>query len=157
MDKEIMTHSEPKAVYSITGICLELGLSRSQFYNLQKRNVMPPSLKEEKSGRSYLDDRLLQICQHIKKSGIAYNGKPYLFYRPRQKTTKIRQVPDRKQDTAADPSAVELSDTLLNMGIKVSSQEVSQALQQLHPDIALNQLDSGEILRELYKYFRQIR
>ena len=149
MVAHITPESQPKAVYSITSVSQELGLSRSQFYNLQKKKVLPPSLTDQRTGRSYMDDRLLDLCLTIKKTGVSYLGTPYLFYRPRRKPTVRGKASTKNDTTHTNPIVVQFTHTLSNMGLSVSQANVSDALEALYPDQSYGEVDQGEILRQL--------
>lgn len=154
MVTQITSESQPKAVYSITSVSQELGLSRSQFYNLQKKKVLPPSLIDRRTGRSYMDDRLLNQCRTIKKTGVSYQGTPYLFYRPRKKTTVRGKASTKNNSTNTNPIVVQFTETLSTMGLSANQTSVSDALESLYPDQSYGDVDHGEILRQLYKHLK---
>ena len=73
-----------KPVCSISYLCKNIvGMSRAQFYNLQRDNIFPPAQTDDKTGRKYFTLEQQKECYNIRTSGIAHNGDFYLFYDPR--------------------------------------------------------------------------
>jgi len=122
-------------------------LSRAQFYNLQKDCIFPPPLKDERTGRSYFDEELKDLCLQVKSTGMSYDGqKHHLFYEPRKCPGKSRKKTNGENNYSA------IIETLKNMGISdIKIQDVISGVKILFP----NEIpDEGILLRELFKYFK---
>ena len=137
------------AVYSISGICRLLKLSRGQFYILLRAGIFPPSLKDQRTGRSYYNEELKELCLNVKTTGISYDGtKFHLFYEPRKELGK-----SRKKRNADNTDYSEYIEILKQMGIQgVKSKDIDNAIRTVFPDGRPE--DEGTLLRDLFKYFK---
>ncbi len=138
--------NKKQAVYSISSICRLMKLSRAQFYNLQKYGIFPPPLKDERTGRSYYDEELKDLCLQVKSSGMSFDGKKFhLFYETRKAPGKSRQKKNGENNYA------QMIEVLKQMGISdITIQDVIAAVPNLFPDEIP---DEGILLTELFKYF----
>ena len=139
-----------KPIVSVSEMAQILQISRARFYQLLEMGFFPPPLKDERSGRPYYDIELQQKCLECRQSSIGVNGSILLFYSPRKKST---QSPKLNQNTV-DPQIEELTETLENMGLKVSRKEVEQSLVQLYPDGA-EKPELGIMIRQLFLHLKQ--
>jgi len=141
-----------KPVCSISYLCQNIvGLSRAQFYNLQRDKVFPPAQTDPKTGRKYFTLEQQKECYTIRTSGISNNGEFYLFYEPR---SSISFAPQKKTTPKVDPKTAELADTLISMGLEVDTTQVSDALKSIHPE-GYDTIEGGLLIRELYRYLKQ--
>jgi hypothetical protein len=143
-----MQTNNKQAVYSISATCRLLKLSRGQFYLLQKAGIFPPSLKDNRTDRSYFNEELKNVCLEIKRSGIGFNNQYHLFYEPRKDVGKPRRK--RNNDNHKYSDVIEM---LKQMGIpNVTAKEINSALPNIYPDGVPE--DQGILLRDLFKYFK---
>ncbi len=141
-------HTTKQSIYSISAICRLLKLSRGQFYNLQKKGIFPPSLKDERTGRSYFNEELKNICIEIKKTGVGYNQQYHLFYETRKKPT-VRKHNNNIEDKYSD-----IIEMLKQMGLSgIFNEDISSALSQIYSDSNIPE-DEGILVSELFKYFK---
>jgi hypothetical protein len=129
-----------KAVFSVTEVINELGLSRGRFYQLQKMGVFPKPLRSSPKRPFYPPD-LRQKCIDIRKTGIGYNGQPTVFYNL------------RKDKSLSQLSYERLTDALLQMNKNVTPDAVKKAVNALYPNGLPPEYDEGGVIRDLYRYF----
>ena len=140
-----------KAVCSVTCLCKDLELSRAQFYNLQNMGVFPKGLKDERTGRPYFDVELQQICHQIRSTGIGHNGQPYLFYSPRINPGRPRS----KGGKTVNGKHKDYAETLHQMGLEASVEQVSKAISVVYPD-GTDGIDDGVVIRELFRHLKEL-
>lgn len=146
--------SNLKAVCSVSSLCRDMGISRAQFYNLQKLGVFPQGLKDKRTGRPYFDINLQNICHDIRRTGIGHNGEPYLFYNPRGSNPVQNHRTTAKNKSQDDTRYLEQIDTLRQMGLTVSPSQVADAVKEVYPD-GLEEQDQGLVIRNLYRFLRE--
>jgi len=152
MSKEILPEKNYKSVCSVTDLAKQLSLSRSRFYQLQKQGIFPASLRDQRTGRPFFDDQLQKTCIEVRKTGVGVNGQCILFYNPRTRpnnkyTRKIAQENNRHSD---------ITSALNQMGLSVSTTDVSKAIISLYPQGLPKEKDQGTVIRELFRYFKQM-
>lgn len=141
----------PKPMISVGEMAQLLGHSRARFYQLQG-TIYPPPIYDIKTRRPFYSTELQQICQEIRETGIGWNGQNIMFYAPRN-TSMMNK---RKSSKTKSPSEYqELTDTLSNMGLTTSEKQVSQAVQKLYPN-GIEQEETGVVIRELFRYFKNV-
>lgn len=141
-----------KPVCSISYLCQNIvGLSRAQFYNLQRDKVFPAALSDQKTGRKYFTLEQQKECYTIRTSGISNSGKFYLFYEPRSSVSPSQQ---KKTTPKTDPKITELADTLNHMGIEVTAEQVAEALKSIYPE-GYDTIEDGLLIRQLYRFLKQ--
>ena len=133
-----------KAVCSVTEMTKKLGLSRARFYQLQNMGVFPKPLYLGNPDRPFYPLELQQQCLNIRKTGICSNGKPIIFYAPREKKRRCPTV-------QVEPQYQELTESLRQMGLNVTGDKVKTAVKALYPDGLAEPFD-GEVIKKLYKY-----
>ena len=140
-----------KPVCSISYLCQNIvGLSRAQFYNLQKDQIFPQAKTDEKTGRKFFTLDQQKECYNIRISGIGHNGEVYLFYEPRSSTPS----PHKKTTPKIDSKTTELMETLNHMGLDVEAKQVSDALKTIYPD-GHSTIEDGLLIRELFRFLKQ--
>ena len=154
MSGKKVSENNLKAVCSVSSLCKDLGISRAQFYNLQKMGVFPKGLKDKRTGRPYFDINLQNICHDIRRTGIGHNREPYLFYNPRGSNPDKQRRTMVKNKSKADTRYTELIDTLQQMGLTVSLSQVADVVKELYPD-GLEEQDQGLVKRNLYRFLRE--
>jgi hypothetical protein len=142
-----------KPVCSISYLCKSIvGLSRAQFYNLQRDKIFPPAQTDEKSGRKYFTLEQQKECFNIRSSGIAYSGEFYLFYEPRSSSQS--SFPQKKPAPKADTKSVEIMETLNQMGLDVKAEQVAEALKSAYPE-GYESVEEGLLVRNLFRILKQ--
>lgn len=137
------------SVITVTAMAKKVGLSRARFYQLQREGFFPAPLYCLRSHRPYFDVQLQQQCVEVKSSGIGVNNCPIIFYSPRQNNVTTTLKKKASQNTYP-----KIRETLKQMGIVVSAKEVSDALSQVCPGGISESTDKGEVVRDLFKFFK---
>ena len=141
-----------KPVCSISYLCKNIvGLSRAQFYNLQRDQIFPPAQTDEKSGRKYFTLEQQKECYNIRTSGITYSKDFYLFYSPRSSSQSSSA--QKKTAPKSDERAIELMDTLNQMGLDVKAEQVSEVLQSAYPE-GYQSIEEGLLIRNLFRLLK---
>ncbi len=143
-----------KPIISVGNMAEALGHSRARFWQLQKQNIYPPALHDIRTKRPFYDARLQKICHEVRETGIGCNGQYILFYAPRQKPTQSR-AKSKAPQRATPPEHQELVETLNQMGVEVSGEQVSEAVETLYPDGGLENKDMGVVVREVFCHIRK--
>ena len=144
----MLSDNSLKAVCSVTELAKKLGLSRARFYQLQEIGVFPKPVYCVRTKRPFYPLDLQQKCIDIRKTGIGCNGQIIIFYTSRQnKAGKSQNQSDRKYE--------ELADTLRQMGLNVTCSKVKNAVKTLYPEKLAQHPVEGEVIRDLFRYFKQ--
>ena len=152
MTERKVSNKHFKAVCSISYLCKNIvGLSRAQFYNLQRDNVFPPAQIDKRTGRRYFTLEQQKDCYNIRSSGITHTGEFYLFYAPRSSN---QSSPQKKTALKADSKTVELTETLKQMGLEVKPEQVSDALKSMYPE-GHDNIEEGILIRSLFRVLNQ--
>lgn len=145
-----------KEYCSISELAKLLNLSRAQFYNHMGK-VFPYPIYDICTRRPFYTKELQEICLHIRRTNIAYDGSPILFYSPRKKGNlpPKKSTPETNdKSTARNPRYEEWVETLKSMGLPtVKYGQVESVVKQLYPNGVPE--DEGTILREIYRNIRQ--
>ena len=143
----MLSNNDFKAVCSVTELAQKLDLSRARFYQLQKVGVFPEPVYCIRTKRPFYPLDLQQQCIEIRKTGIGHNGQPIIFYR----TRKDKLVKPQNQLNA---DYKQLTDTLRQLGLKITVGEVKNAINTLYPQGVIGS-DDGTIIRDLFRRFRK--
>jgi hypothetical protein len=142
-----------RPIISIGDMAKALDHSRARFYQLQQQQIYPMPLYDIRTRRPFYDIRLQKICHEVRETGIGCNGQYILFYAPRQKPTQSRARSKAPQRTTP-PEHQELADTLSQMGLEISGEQVSEVVEKLYPD-GLEKKDMGLVVREVFCHIRK--
>ena len=145
-----------KPIISIGEMAKALGHSRARFYQLQNQKIYPMPLYDIRTKRPFFDARLQNTCQEVRETGIGYNGQFILFYSPRKtSTTKVQRSCRAKGQSKDIPAEQqELVDTLNQMGVEVSGEQIFEVVEKLYPD-GLENKNMGLVVREIFCHFRK--
>ena len=150
MNKKLLSENELKAVCSVTELARILGFSRTRFYQLQKMGVFPMPVFCIRTRRPFYPLDLQKKCIEIRKTGIACNGQPVLFYGERNNRNK-NSVRLSESENGSNKYE-ELTDTLKRMGLSVSCKVVKNAIDALFPEGLQQHSDEGQAVRDLFRY-----
>jgi len=134
-----------KQVCTVSILAKRLGLSRSRFYQLQKRGVFPHPVYCIRTRRPLYPEALQQACLAIRKAGIGHNGMPVVFNRRRKAKTK--------RDGAI--AYMPIAKTLKKMGLKVTHAQVKKGILTLYPEGLDEQAEPGKVIRDVYRLLSQ--
>lgn len=102
-------------------LCEMLGISKSRFYQLQKRGIFPAPQRTS-SNRPVFDQTLSQQCVEIVRSRVGLNGEPVLFNR------KPVQEPSKKRPVTGKAKHEDLIASLASLGVNATAAQVEEAL-----------------------------
>jgi len=140
-------NTDHKSICSVSELAKKLGLSRARFYQLQKTGVFPEPVYCLYTRRPFFPMDLQEICLEIRKTGIGHNGRPVIFYSKRESSSP-------KSKNCCDQKYKELSETLGQMGLKVSSAKVRKAVTTIYAN-DWQKLDiDGKVIAEVFRYFQ---
>ena len=154
MNKEPLPKNELKAVCSVTELAIILGLSRTRFYQLQRVGVFPMPVFCIRTKRPFYPLELQKKCIEIRKTGVAHNGQPVLFYgehKSRNKASCELSEPE-KSCNKNQQKYEELTKTLRRMGLNVSCRAVENAINNLFQEGLQQDSDEGQTVRDLFRY-----
>jgi hypothetical protein len=137
---KMVSENNPKAVYSVTEVISEVGLSRARFYQLQNMGVFPKPLYSGPN-RPYYSQDLRQKCINIRKTGIGDNGQPTVFYNSRKDQPKGQINYER------------LADALKQMNANVTPDDVKNAIAVLYSNGLPSECEEGRLIRDLHRHF----
>jgi len=144
---KMFSGNDLKAICSVTELTRKLALSRARFYQLLEIGVFPGPIYCIRTKRPFYPPDLQQECIKIRKTGIGRDGRPVLFYSPRQnKTDKSQNQPDYNYK--------ELTDTLRRMGLNVTCDDVKIAVKALYPEKLAQSPAEGKVIGELFRHFK---
>jgi hypothetical protein len=154
MNKQSLSENGLKAVCSVTELAGILGFSRTRFYQLQKMGVFPMPVFCIRTKRPFYPLDLQKKCIEIRKTGIAHNGQPFLFYGERKDRNKAswELSESEKGSNKNHQKYEEFTNTLRRMGLNVSCKAVENAINELFPEGLEQHFDEGQIVRDLFRY-----
>lgn len=147
-----LSDNEPEAICTVTELVKRLKLSRARFYQLLEKGVFPKPTDYTHTKRPFYTLDLQQKCLEIRKTGIGFNGKPVIFNTPR-KIIKPNGC-DNGWDSKFNEFCGELVEVLKQMGLKMTRDKVKNALQEIYHDGLERLVVDGELIRDLFGYFK---
>ena len=145
--------SSLKPIISVGEMAQALGHSRARFYQLQG-TIYPPPIYDVQTRRPFYDAHLQQVCQHIRQTGMGWNGQYMLFYSSRLNSAQTPASRSPRRTSRINQESRELTETLNSMGLSVSASQVEQAVKELYPE-GLAAEDEGIVIRELFRNLKQ--
>ena len=153
MNKKIAEYSNLKPVCSIADLTKLLGISRAHFFYCKGKGIFPEPIYSIHNKRPLYTLEMQMTCLEIRESNIGYNGQYVLWYAPRKAKTEKDTTAPVKRKTRIDKTTQEFADTLSNMGLSVTADQISTALNELYSD-GIGTMDHGVVIRNLYRYFK---
>lgn len=129
-------------ICSVSKLAQLLGMSRSRFYQLQKKGIFPQPIYCIDTQRPLYPLQLQHECLAIRKSGIGYNGKSIIFYSTRKQKHQSNGMAEYKP----------IVQTLKQMGLTVTPKQVKTAMATLYPDGPDGHQDTGKVILEVYRF-----
>ena len=143
---------------SVTQMAQAIGLSRARLYQLIQAEKLPSPVYDIRSRRPHYPSHLQEICLAIKRTGIASDGSPLVFYRRRHKPIVQPQAASVTQKVESPTSDTlkyaDLVEALREMGIETDENAVQAAITTLAPP---DDIDEGTLLRDLFRHLRKKR
>jgi hypothetical protein len=140
-----------KAVVSVSEMAETLGFSRARFYQLIQAQLLPLPLYDLRTHRPFYNQELQEKCLEVRQTGIGISGQYILFYSPRKNKGTGTKSPAQKKGSKYQ----EFIESLAQMGLDVSDEQVSKAIADVFPDGADN-IDQGLVVRDLFRYFKKV-
>ena len=151
MNKEALSENKLKAVCSVTELARILGFSRTRFYQLQKAGVFPMPVFCIRTRRPFYPLDLQKKCIEIRKTGVAHDGQPVLFYGERKGRNKASwELPESKKGRKQEHE--KLTNILGRMGLNITREAVENAITALFPEGLEQHSDEGQTVRDLFRY-----
>ena len=138
---------------TFTEMAGKLSLSRLRLYQLIAEGVFPEPIRYPHTKRRFYTPQLQRKCLEIRKTGIGFNGRPIIFNAPR-KHKNANCCKNIELDGNLKEFCHELTGILKQMGNKVTRDEVKNALQATRPNGLEQFVVNGELIRDLYGYFK---
>ena len=160
MNDKLMSTNNLKSICSVIEMATALQLSWTRLYQLITAGVFPTPVYDIRTRRPYYTVELQKICQKVRQTNIGHNGLPALFYSLRRNLTesapKILNLSNKRKETPSDPIFRELAESLQRMGIREATEElVNESFKKLHPNQTQEGIDTGLLLRGLFRYFKK--
>jgi predicted DNA-binding transcriptional regulator AlpA len=133
---------------SVAQMAAKLGLSRARFYQLQNQGIFPPPVYLLSTQRPFYTSHLEQQCIAIRKTGIAFNGQPVIFY-THKKTISHRRTDDPNLKQFCE----KLSECLRNMHTPVPVKTIAAEFDKLFPEGLKDYTVDNDILKKAFIYF----
>jgi hypothetical protein len=141
----VMKSENPlKAAVSVSSVCRELGMSRSQFYLHVERGTFHAPLRLPSNQRPYYTASMVEDILRARESGIGCNKEYVLFY---DRRPKLESSATRDHST--------LIDGLRNLGLNgVTNQQIDAALAVCFPKRNQNSSES-DVLRTVFRHLKR--
>lgn len=133
-----------KAAVSVSAVCRQLGMSRSQFYLHVSRGTFHAPLRLSSNQRPYYTASMVEDIVKARETGVGVNGEYVLFY---------DRQPTQKSDGPQDQSS--LIEGLKNLGLAgVASHQVEAALVHCFPKGRQGH-DESDVLRTVFRHLKR--
>ena len=133
-----------KAAVSVSEVCRQLGMSRSQFYLHVSRGTFHSPLRLPSNQRPYFTASMVEDIVKARETGVGVNGEYVLFY---ERQTAV------KSETKHDRSS--LIEGLKNLGlVGVTSAQVDAAMSFCFPD-GNHSHDESNVLRTVFRHLKR--
>jgi predicted DNA-binding transcriptional regulator AlpA len=133
-----------KAAVSVSAVCRQLGMSRSQFYLHVSRGTFHSPLRLPSNQRPYYTASMLEDIVQARETGVGVNGEYVLFY---ERLTVPKS--EAKQDHST------LVEGLKNLGlVGVTSAQVEAAMSFCFPKGSRGH-DESNVLRTVFRHLKR--
>jgi len=141
----VMKSEEPlKAAVSVSWLCRQLSMSRSQFYFHVKRGTFHPPLRLASNQRPYYTASMVEDIVKARETGVGVNNEYVLFYE--------RQA---KNDVTPKADLSSLLEGLRRLGLaEITAAQVEAALAICFPK-GTNGQDEANVLRVVFRHLKR--
>ena len=137
-----------KAAVSVSWLCRQLSMSRSQFYFHVKRGTFHVPLRLASNQRPYYTASMVEDIIKARETGVGVNGEYVLFY-DRQPTGMKSEGKKPKADHSS------LSEGLRRLGLsEVTTEQLDGALEACFPKGTTGQ-DEANVLRAVFRHLKR--
>jgi len=126
-------------------LCEQLGISKSRYYQLQKRGIFPAP--QRAGNRPVFDQNLARQCVEVVHNRVGINGEPVLFNR------KPVQEPSKKRATPVKGKHEDLIAALASLGLNATKEQVAAAVASLPNNGA--DMDEPSLIRAVFLKLKQ--
>ncbi len=146
MSVVMKSESPLKAAVSVSAVCRQLGMSRSQFYLHVSRGTFHAPLRLPSNQRPYYTASMVEDILKARETGVGVNSEYVLFY---------DRQPTQKSGATQDHSS--LIEGLKNLGLAgVSHQQVETSLAMCFPKGSHGH-DESDVLRTVFRHLKRSR
>jgi hypothetical protein len=143
-----MNQNAIKAVVSVSEMCRQLNLSRSQYYLLAKKGVFHKPLYLESNKRPYFTASMVEDNLRVRETSIGVNGEYVLFYQSRtEPNNDTKQKPKEKQKHK------DLIASLKQLGLDTTVDQAEGAISANFPR-GIEGIDQSNILRTVFRHLK---
>ncbi len=156
MSDILSSNSCLKSVCSVSELAKLLNLSRARFYQLINLGKFPSPVYNIHTKRPCYTQELQEICLRIRRTNIAFDNTPIMFYSPRKKKILPPKISAPKiTDKSIEPNSQyeDFVENLNEMGLTgINYEQVETSIKEKYPNGLPD--DEGTILRDLFNHFR---
>lgn len=148
MNVSAMNENKPKAAITVSRMCSQLEMSRSQFYWHVKRGTFHAPLRLS-NGRPYFNASQVEDNLKARELGIGVNGEFVIFYEKSETPPKPKATPASKADCTA------LLENLQALGLNgLTTKQVADAVNTCYPKGTAGE-DENDILRTIFRHLKR--
>lgn len=137
-----------KAAVSVSWLCRQICMSRSQFYFHVKRGTFHAPLRLASNGRPYYSASMVEDILKARETGVGVNGEFVIFYE-RQATATQSEGKKGKADLSA------LLEGLRTLGLtSVTQDQLQVTLEACFPKGTSSQ-DEATVLRTVFRHLKR--
>lgn len=140
-------NTETKAAVTVAEMARMAGLSRARMYQLMGKAFPEPS--RDDTGRPYFDEEQQRTILEVRRRNCGVDGKPILFYAPRNSVRPATPKPRPKTKSVASVGHPEIADGIRELGLVVTDAQVSAAVNESFP-AGIESVDLGEVIRAVF-------
>jgi len=151
-----VNHNEPtKSVVSISEMARMVGLSRQRFHQL-RGSTFPEPLRDSETGRPYYNEELQKVCLEVRLRNCGVDGKPILFYAPRNTfTTPTPKRQKRKSKPKLNGHYTGIADAVRSLGLTtIKDDQVAAVVKELFPS-GINGTPESEVIRTVFVHIQR--
>lgn len=148
MNVNTMNERRPRAAITVSRMCSQLEMSRSQFYWHVKRGTFHAPLRLS-NGRPYFNASQVEDNLKARELGIGVNGEFVIFYEKSETPPKPKATPASKADYTA------LLENLQALGLNgLTTKQVADAVNACYPKGTTGE-DENDILRTIFRHLKR--
>lgn len=148
MNVNTMNENKPKAAITVSRMCAQLFMSRSQFYWHVKRGTFHAPLRLS-NGRPYFNASQVEDNLKARELGIGVNGEFVIFYEKSETPPKPKATPASKADYTV------LLENLQALGLSgLTTKQIADAVDACYPKGTAGE-DENDILRTTFRHLKR--
>ena len=140
-------NTELKAAVTVAEMARMAGLSRARMYQLMGKAFPEPSRDE--TGRPYFDEEQQRTILEVRRRNCGVDGKPILFYAPRNSVRQSSPKPRTKSKPVAATCPPEVIEGVRALGLVVTDAQVTAVINKSFPN-GIETVDPGDVIRTVF-------